>query len=176
MKKIIVFFLIAFFSSCNSVKLPIENKTIVVESKSNFKEKLKRYCLVQSNRLFGCQLHVNFKDKNLEKYNFSINVLNDLNQIDLYKESNSKLISTDEKEDYFIKVYSVNPKGEPKSNYFRDYKLILIYKIENDIVYLLQNDSNFDDNTTELFLLERFKELVFTIKDKKVMKNLYRTL
>lgn len=176
MRKIVLLILSLIMTGCGSTKLPIDNKTIIVKSNSSYKEKLKRYCIIQSNTLYGCELHINFINKELEKNKFSISVLKKEQNVDLYVESNSTLISKNKQENYITKIYSVNPKDEEKSSYSSDYKLILIYKIENGYVYLLQNDSKFEENVSELFLLERFKELTFTIKDKKMMKKLHRTL
>ena len=169
MKRILFLLLYIILNSCGSTKINTVGRTIIV--KSNIKEKvtLSENTFKQSKGGIYFQennLLVKFKDIILGKNNFTISFYNDnysknnpyLSIFDSNKKLNSFIYGN-----YGIEVFNVTSKLPVFEQFEENFKFILIKRKSDDIEIVLENFSNFKDNVSEKFLLEKLKALEFKI-------------
>ena len=171
MKKNVLFLIVLLaMLGCKSVRLDLDGNIVVVKSRikesialldNSFRQSKGGIYIDESS-----SAKIKFKNKFLKKNNFIISIYNsDVNFLSRFLEnfSSSEELNSFSKDEYFINVYKVTSDAPKFQNLDKSFKFILISKKEDEFVVVLENFSNFRDNVSEQFLLEKFNELDFLI-------------
>jgi hypothetical protein len=169
MKKILLFLIVLLVAlGCKSIRLKFNDKNIKVKSRIKENSSLIDNSFRQSKGGIYVKLssvEIKFKDKPLQRNNFIISVFDtDVGISSSFLENfNSNVeLSSFNSDEYAVKVYKVTSDMPIFKKFDKNFNYILISKKQAGFVIVLENYSNFNDNVSEKFLMEKLKELNFT--------------
>lgn len=151
-------------------KNSVDNSTVFVKSNIPEKHKLKKDRFVQKHLFDVTCLDISFKDSTLANAGIYVNFSEKDNYDkgnDVYVDSQDyKLLDSLTVGSYMAKVWSASSQNPAFKYYDKDFKVIYVWTATQGIYMQVANISNFRDNITPQFIIQKLTELEFTVKPK----------